>query len=265
MSINGFAQVLGGAAGQHHALEPGTWPCASSFTASIAVWLLGQQRRPAAGWRSGGAHRRDQPGRRSLVEPAAGVLSLSRLQHDGFIVDDPTIRAEVGNRFRLTHSLGCEMGFYVLRDGRLASSPSTKPGSPTARQSRSGHSVRRTKDWAGWSYRRSSTCPIPRSSTTTRWHRPWRRDGAAAGRPRRRRLSGHVPPRQPGASLAAAGRYAPREFLAIAPFCRGRLRTVAQGGLGPKPRPQRQSRPVLLTNLVGLCRATSAREVARCR
>jgi deazaflavin-dependent oxidoreductase (nitroreductase family) len=37
-----------------------------------------------------------------------------------FIFDAPRIRAEVGNRFVLTDTVGKQMGFYVLRDGRVA-------------------------------------------------------------------------------------------------------------------------------------------------
>jgi 2-polyprenyl-6-methoxyphenol hydroxylase-like FAD-dependent oxidoreductase len=37
-----------------------------------------------------------------------------------FIFDSPRIRAEIGNRFVLTDTLGRQMGFYALRDGRVA-------------------------------------------------------------------------------------------------------------------------------------------------
>jgi 2-polyprenyl-6-methoxyphenol hydroxylase-like FAD-dependent oxidoreductase len=37
-----------------------------------------------------------------------------------FIFDSARIRAEIGNRFVLTDTVGRQMGFYVLRDGRVA-------------------------------------------------------------------------------------------------------------------------------------------------
>ncbi|MGY2004980.1 FAD-dependent monooxygenase [Blastococcus sp. SYSU DS1024] len=37
-----------------------------------------------------------------------------------YVFDDPQVRAQVGNRFAMTDSVDREMGFYVLRDGRVA-------------------------------------------------------------------------------------------------------------------------------------------------
>jgi 2-polyprenyl-6-methoxyphenol hydroxylase-like FAD-dependent oxidoreductase len=58
--------------------------------------------------------------RRLVFGPEPEFLRHMGFHTAAFICDSPDIRAAVGDRFVLTDSIGKQMGFYVLRDGRVA-------------------------------------------------------------------------------------------------------------------------------------------------
>ncbi len=80
-----------------------------------------------------------------------------------FVFTDPEVQAAAGNRFCLTDSVDRQMGFYALRDGRVATfavhraSDPTLPDDPQA-------AVRENYRTLGWQVPRAlSLCPAPES------------------------------------------------------------------------------------------------------
>ncbi|MGY2085790.1 FAD-dependent monooxygenase [Blastococcus sp. SYSU DS0539] len=58
--------------------------------------------------------------RERVFGPESRFLRYLGCHTAAYVFEDPEVRARVGNRFAMTDSVDREMGFYVLRDGRVA-------------------------------------------------------------------------------------------------------------------------------------------------
>jgi 2-polyprenyl-6-methoxyphenol hydroxylase-like FAD-dependent oxidoreductase len=59
--------------------------------------------------------------RQSVFGPESSYLRFLGYHTAAYTFDAPQIHREVGERFCLTDTIGCQFGFYALRDGRVAS------------------------------------------------------------------------------------------------------------------------------------------------
>ena len=106
--------------------------------------------------------------RRLVFGPEEQFIRFLGFHTAAFQFDAPAIHAAVAGRVCLTDTVGRQMGFYGLRDGRVAAFAVHRTADPAlppdARQA-----VRpATAGWAGWFPRPSPTARRPTRSTTTR-------------------------------------------------------------------------------------------------
>ncbi|MEU8226891.1 FAD-dependent monooxygenase [Kribbella sp. NPDC048915] len=99
--------------------------------------------------------------RQSVFGPEASYLRFLGYHTAAYTFDAPDIHHEVGGRFCLTDTIGCQFGFYALRDGRVASFAvhrSTDPGLPAD----PGGAIRSAYADLGWVVPRAlDACPEP--------------------------------------------------------------------------------------------------------
>lgn len=78
-----------------------------------------------------------------------------------YVFDDPEVRRQIGNRFALTDSVDREMGFYGLRDGRVAAFAVHRDPDPQI-PADTRAALRRTYSSLGWVVPRAlDSCPPP--------------------------------------------------------------------------------------------------------
>jgi 2-polyprenyl-6-methoxyphenol hydroxylase-like FAD-dependent oxidoreductase len=98
-----------------------------------------------------------------------------------FVFADPEIHAAVGDRCCLTDTIGRQMGFYGLRDGKVAAFAVHRTDDPA--QPGDARAALRAEygSWAGWCHAPSAGARPPRPCTTTRSPRSRCRAGTGAG------------------------------------------------------------------------------------
>lgn len=119
--------------------------------------------------------------RRSAFGPEERFRRWLGLHTAAFVVDDPEACRQVGDRFCLTDSVDRAMGFYGLRDGRLAVFAVHRAAAPSLPADPRRACAPSTARWAGSCPASWRPVPAGTGSTTTRWCRSSCRGGAAAG------------------------------------------------------------------------------------